>query len=255
MLRRILRNCRLCSILNSEFRIPSERGRAIQPLTVVPNLIDQVHESLVDAIAAGDLKPGARVRQEELAARLGVSRQPISHALQILKRQGLVTEQGRRGLAVAPIVPRRIADLYEVRAALEELAARRAAQAVSKGAVDKEALADARKALAEGQLLSDRDPLSRWIGADVAYHAVLHRLSGNNAILDTVSEQWPHFKRCMGAFLNAASLRRRVWAEHADILAAIEAGAAEEAGRLARRHTESAGADLVDRLELESDAA
>jgi len=227
----------------------------VQPLTVVPNLIDQVHESLVDAIAAGNLKPGARIRQEDLAARLGVSRQPVSHALQILKRQGLVTEQGRRGLAIAPIEPRRIADLYEVRAALEELAARRAARTLADEIADREDLEQARAALSEGQQLTDADPLSRWINADVAFHAAIHRLSGNRAILDTVSEQWPHFKRCMGAVLNAPALRHRVWAEHADILAAIEAGAVEKAGRLARNHTETAGADLVDRLEIDTAAA
>jgi DNA-binding GntR family transcriptional regulator len=227
----------------------------MQPLTVVPNLIDQVQESLVDAIAAGSLKPGERIRQEELATRLGVSRQPVSHALQILKRQGLVTEQGKRGLVIAPIEPRRIADLYEVRAALEELAARRAAQAVSDGSVNARAQEGARQTLSEGLSLSDTDPLSRWIAADVAYHTALHRLSGNSVIPDTVAEQWPHFKRCMGAFLNASSLRQRVWREHAAILEAIEAGTVEEAGRLARRHTESAGRDLVDRLERECDAA
>jgi DNA-binding GntR family transcriptional regulator len=227
----------------------------MQPLTVVPNLIDQVHESLVDAIAAGSLKPGERIRQEDLAIRLGVSRQPVSHALQILKRQGLVTEQGKRGLAIAPIEPGRIADLYEVRAALEELAARRAAQAVANGSVSAPALDAARKALTDGQKLTDKDALSRWIAADVAYHSALHRLSGNTVISDTVSDQWPHFKRCMGAFLNTSSLRQRVWMEHAGILDAIEAGAIDAAGHLARRHTENAGSDLVDRLETESDAA
>jgi len=50
---------------------------------------------------------------------LGVSRQPVSHALQILKRRGLLIEHGRRGLMVAPVDAGRIRDLYQVREALE----------------------------------------------------------------------------------------------------------------------------------------
>ena len=54
-----------------------------------------------DAIAEGVLAPGERLTQEQVAARLNVSRQPVSHALQLLKRQGLAVERGRRGLSVA----------------------------------------------------------------------------------------------------------------------------------------------------------
>ena len=77
----------------------------MEPLRMVPNLIEQVHDRLVDAIADGTLAPGVRVTQEELADHLAVSRQPVSHALQLLKRQGLVVEHGRRGLSVAPVDP------------------------------------------------------------------------------------------------------------------------------------------------------
>lgn len=227
----------------------------MQPLGIVPNLIDQVYERLTDAIAAGELKPGAHLGQEEVAARLGVSRQPVSHALHMLKRQGLAIEQGKRGLAVAPIEPGRIADLYEVRAALEEVAAARAARAVAEGHADPAALAAAREALAAGQSLSDTDPMHDWIAADVRFHSALHRLSGNLAIVETVAGQWPHFKRSMGAVLGEGEIRQRVWAEHAGILAAVAGGQPDEAGRRARTHTETAGAALVARLTLEHDAA
>ena len=61
------------------------------------------YEQLVEAIADGTLAPGQRIRQEELGRALGVSRQPISHALQLLKQQKLVEENGRRGLIVSGI--------------------------------------------------------------------------------------------------------------------------------------------------------
>ena len=64
----------------------------MQHLDPQPALIDRAYEQLVEAIADGTLAPGQRIRQEELGRALGVSRQPISHALQLLKQQKLVEE-------------------------------------------------------------------------------------------------------------------------------------------------------------------
>ena len=86
----------------------------MKPIATQPVLIDQVYERLVESIADGSLLPGSRIRQEELAERLGVSRQPVSHALQLLKHQGLLIESGKRGLTVAPLDAGRIVDLYQV---------------------------------------------------------------------------------------------------------------------------------------------
>src|ERR1700737_4553508 len=66
------------------------------PLDLAPNLIDQVYARILDAITDRTLLPGQRIRQNELAEKLGVSRQPVSHALHLLHRQGLVPESRRR---------------------------------------------------------------------------------------------------------------------------------------------------------------
>ena len=100
---------------------------------VMPNLIDQVHTRMVDAIAEGVLAPGERLTQEQVAERLNVSRQPVSHAPQLLKLQGLAVEHGRRGLSVAPIDPNRMDDLYQLRAVIDGLACRLAAERVAHG--------------------------------------------------------------------------------------------------------------------------
>jgi DNA-binding GntR family transcriptional regulator len=80
-------------------------GTPLQPPDPQPALIDRAYERLVEAIADGTLAPGQRIRQEELGRMLGVSRQPISHALQLLKQQKLVEENGRRGLTVCTVDP------------------------------------------------------------------------------------------------------------------------------------------------------
>ena len=87
------------------------------PLDPLPNLIDQVYARILEAITDRSLPPGHRIRQNELAEKLGVSRQPVSHALHLLHRQGLVadrpaeerdaqeTEQGRHVGAVERVDP------------------------------------------------------------------------------------------------------------------------------------------------------
>src|SRR5205823_11663910 len=100
------------------------------PLDPLPNLIDQVYARILEAITDRTLPPGQRIRQNELAEKLSVSRQPVSHALHLLHRQGLVAESGRRGFEVTQLDPQRIRQLYEVRGAIDALAARLAAERI-----------------------------------------------------------------------------------------------------------------------------
>ena len=88
------------------------------PLDPLPNLIDQVYARILEAITDRSLPPGHRIRQNELAEKLGVSRQPVSHALHLLHRQGLVEGAGLK----SPARPERIRQLYEVRGAIDALA-------------------------------------------------------------------------------------------------------------------------------------
>jgi DNA-binding GntR family transcriptional regulator len=219
-------------------------------LEVQPALIDQVHDRLLAAIADGTLASGQRLTQESVAAMLGVSRQPVSHALQVLKRRGLLIEHGRRGLQVAPIDSRRIRDLYLVREALDGMAARLAAQRVKTGEVTDAERRAAQSVLAAGCRLGPRSPMARLIDADVAFHSVIHVLSGNSAIVETVADQWPHFRRSMGLVLSVSGACARYWEEHAGILEAVLAGDAAAAEERARRHTARAGEETALRLEV-----
>ncbi len=220
----------------------------MDPLTPIPNLIEQVHFRLVDAIADGTLAPGQRLTQDEVAERLSVSRQPVSHALQLLKRQGLVIENGKRGVAVAPIEPERIRDLYQVRAALDGLASRLAAEQVAAGKSAPREIEALRAGLAAGRVLPEDANIRDWIAVDVAFHSAIYALSGNTAVSETVAEQWPHFKRCMGAVLVHRDRRNVVWGEHALIAERILAGDPDGAAGAAIRHSENAGSTLYARL-------
>jgi DNA-binding GntR family transcriptional regulator len=223
----------------------------MRQIDVQPALIDQVHDRLLAAIADGTLASGQRLTQESVAAMLGVSRQPVSHALQVLKRRGFLIEHAKRGLQVAPLDARRIRELYLVREALDGLAARLAAQRVKSGEATTAERTAAEAAVAAGRKLLAGPSLSQLIDADVAFHSAIHVLSGNRAIVETVADQWPHFRRSMGLVLSVSGARARYWDEHAAILQAVVAGDASAAEERARRHTAAAGKETALRLEAQ----
>jgi DNA-binding GntR family transcriptional regulator len=101
---------------------------AISRIACAPYLTEQVYQRLLHAICDGELAPGARLTQEELA----ISRQPVLQALRLLKKDGFVIDAGRRGLRVAPLEAQAIAHMYDIRAVLDGLAARRAAERLAR---------------------------------------------------------------------------------------------------------------------------
>ncbi len=99
-----------------------------------------------EMILRGELAPGARVREAELAERLGLSRTPVRQALPVLAQDGLLVASGRRGYAVRGFTPQESLEALELRAALEGLAARVLAERGASPAL----LAELRSCLAEG---------------------------------------------------------------------------------------------------------
>ena len=100
---------------------------SLRQIEASPDLTQQVYERLLEAICSADLAPGARLTQQDLAASFNVSRQPVLQALRMLRKDGFVIDAGRRGLMVAPLDAQVIEQTYQVRAALDALAAREAA--------------------------------------------------------------------------------------------------------------------------------
>ena len=209
-------------------------------LETAPDLVDQVYRALLDAISAGALAPGQRITQEDLAERLAVSRQPVMQALRLLKRDGFVqvaplagAPSGRsRGLQVTPLDPAWIAQVYEVRGALDTLAARLAAQRRSR--IDPTLIEQGRAAVAGGDIKA-------MIDADLAFHQALYQASANPLIEQSALLHWHHIRRAMGEALQHDFLRAPVWDEHAAIAQAVVDGDTERAETLMREHSVQAG--------------
>ena len=205
-----------------------------------PELSQQVYQQLLAAICEGRLAPGARVTQEELAESLNVSRQPVHQALRLLKNDGFVVDAGRRGLMVAPLDGAALEQLYQVRAVLDGLAARLAAQSGKK--LDASLIARGRRAAAAGKV-------GAMIEADMHFHQRVYDASGNPLIAQSAGRHLQHISRAMGVALGRPQMQGTVWDEHEAILEAINAGDATKAETLARRHCEGAGRILSTQLQ------
>ena len=215
------------------------------PLDPLPNLIDQVYARILDAIVDRTLLPGQRITQNELAEKLGVSRQPVSHALHLLHRQGLVAESGRRGFEVRALDPKRIRQLYEVRGAIDALAARLAA---GRAKSDSTGRAQLEAALRAGRTIDSATPLARLIALDVDFHSAIYSLSGNPAIEEMIAPHWPHMRRSMATVLAELDYRESAWAEHETIAAHVLAGNAKAAEAAALAHAQTAGRMTEEKL-------
>jgi DNA-binding GntR family transcriptional regulator len=222
------------------------------PLEPLPNLIDQAYSRILAAIVDRTLPPGHRIRQSELAEKLGVSRQPVSHALHLLHRQGLVAESGRRGFEVTRLDPHRILQLYEVRGAIDALAARLAAGRAGNDAAGR---AQLQTALQAGSSARREAPLPELIALDVEFHSAIYRLSGNPAIEEMIAPQWLHMRRAMATVLAELGYRESAWAEHETIAAHILSGNAAAAEDAALTHALGAGRMMEERLNAPNEAA
>ncbi len=201
--------------------------------------VDAVYKTLLDAISAGTLAPGERITQEDLAEKLNVSRSPVLQALRLLKKDGLLEEAPGRGLVVTMLDPIRIGHLYQVRGALDALAARLAAQ--NRANIPAMLIERGRKAAAGTDV-------NALIDADMAFHKAIYEASGNPLIVENAMLHWIHVRRVMGAVLQRQLGRTGIWDEHAAIAKAIQDGDADRAAALSEKHAELARETLMQHL-------
>ena len=219
-------------------------------LAAQPKLVEQVHDAIVSEIASGKLKPGERVIQEQIAQELGVSRQPVQQALLLLRKQGVLRDAPGRGLIVASLDVDQVANMYDIRAVMEGLAFRKAAERNAERARKQgpALIQSGRKAVAAGSVAA-------MIGADLKFHDFIYSLSENPLIAPAMDAQWTYTQRVMGEVLMRDERPRDIWDQHEALLDAVMAGDGATAEALARQHITQAAAAMIDRLRSEGEAA
>jgi len=179
----------------------------LESLTPPKSLVDQVYDVILDALCDGTFKPGERLTQENIAERLNVSRQPVTHALAVLKAQGFLA-QGRQGLTVTLATPR----------------------------LTKEAIARGRELVEHGRSVVASGDAGAALKADMDFHSFIYEVSGNPLIAETMRLHWRHLRRAMGKVLRHPGMSVSVWKEHGRILDSMIRGDTEGAAELMRKH-------------------
>jgi DNA-binding GntR family transcriptional regulator len=234
---------------------------AAERRALVDNLAAQLHARVL----SGDLAAGTRLRQEALAEEFGVSRTPIREALRKLQAGGLVELRPNRGAFVRGVSPREIRDAYEVRAALEGLAAELAAGRVRHeqlerlhGAQDefREALARTIDLRRSGAGVGEQE-VERWRRANDEFHQVIQEAAGNEVLVATLTHLHRSFPRDLSRLVVSEStkLLEENVAEHEGILDAVEHGDAASARERMLGHVRRSGRLVTLRFEQRVAAA
>jgi len=218
---------------------------------VQPTLVEQVVNAIVSEIAEGELPANSRLIQDELARAYGVSRQPVQQALLLLRDRGMVKEAPGRGLIVSPLDVGFVRNLYEMRAMLDGLAARLAAE---RGA--ERARLEGPSYLDLGRAAVKSGSLNEQIEADMRFHAFINELSENPLIGETTAPHWAYLRRVMGEVLrDDAQMPQSIVNEHVAILDAVIAGDGAQAETLSRDHISRAAKIFVQRLQAQQEAS
>ncbi|MDA8210647.1 MAG: GntR family transcriptional regulator [Clostridia bacterium] len=207
-----------------------------------------VFESLREAIINGHLKPGERLMEIQLADEMGVSRTPVREAIRKLELEGFVVMIPRKGAYVAGISLKDIADVFEIRAALESLAAALAAERITEDEL--EALERSLVKVAECTEANDLDSL---ITVDTDFHDILYKASRNDRLVQIVSNLREQIQRFRMTSLSHPGRMKDALEEHRKLVEALSERNVELARTLAREHIENAENSMLDVIRTKED--
>lgn len=211
-----------------------------------PSLSHQVYEAVSQQIAAGMLRPGERIVVEHLAEQLGVSPTPVREALSRLVRDGVVIELPGSKLQLIDLTPAYISEVFQVRAALEGLAAELATPRIAREILDslRQRLAVIGMSIAAGNIAA-------YTQSDTELHTFIAQTSGNQLLIHSLRSLQLHINliRAFAQRHNSDHLRR----SHDEHLAILNAFAQRDpaiARQSVERHIRESGARIAQLIDL-----
>ena len=227
----------------------SATSAPLQPLQAPRSLAEDAADRIREQILAGGFRQGEHLVEAKIAEQLNISRGPVREAFKLLRAEGLLNEEPRRGTFVVSLSADDVREIYGLRAALEGRAARLIARAHDPATIEQlRTLADAiDKAVATG----DAAVVSR---ADLAFHEGLCALCGNSRILEVFDRYVPTLRALLRLDERVLRSLDEVSNQHRPFVEAIEAGEEETAARLLAEHAEHAG-ELIAGVVAANEAA
>ncbi len=202
-----------------------------------------VFETLREAILSGKLEPGERLMEIQLAEEMGVSRTPVREAIRKLELEGFVVMIPRKGAYVAGISHKDVTDVFEVRAALEALAAGLAAER----ATDEEIEKLDRSLLAYSEQTNKQD-IDGIVESDTGFHELLYKCSRNERLQSMITLLREIIQRVRTVSLSQPGRSKDAVEEHRQIVDAIAERNVELAQHLAREHIYNAENSMLNSL-------
>ncbi len=197
-------------------------------------LRDVVYNTLRGAILKGELKPGERLMEIQLANKLGVSRTPVREAIHKLDQEGLVLMIPRKGAEVADITEKSLRDVLDVRKALEELAVKRACEKITKEEITE--LRNAGEAFETALAGKDVVEIAE---ADVQFHDVIYKATDNQKLISLLNNLSEQMYRYRVEYLKDARVFPRLAQEHEQIVDLIARRDPEEAAKVMCEHIDN----------------
>ncbi len=199
-------------------------------------LRDQIRNRIRDRIVRGELPPGSKMVERELAAELGVSRVPVREALRMLESEGFVQVVPRRGVIVKQLSRTDVEELFDVRESLEALTARRAAQHATPAGLRR-----MKRHLDKARRAADAGRLDRFGDANVAFHDEIAAVA-RNSLLGTILEP---LRGRLDWLFRQIDDPDTLCAEHDRLYEAIASGDPVKAGTVAVEHVASSQATAL----------
>ena len=182
-------------------------------------LRDVVFNTLRQAILRGELKPGERLMEIQLANKLGVSRTPIREAIRKLELEGLVLMIPRKGAEVADISEKSLKDVLEVRRALEELSVKLTCDRITK-----EEIKELSQAAENFKRTLKSKDITEIAEADVRFHDVIYTATKNQKLIQLLNNLHEQMYRYRLEYLKDRGSRERLDREHNAIYTGIKNG-------------------------------
>ena len=180
-------------------------------------LRDVVFNTLREAILKGDLKPGERLMELQLASKLGVSRTPIREAIRMLEQEGLAVTTPRKGAEVAKMTLKDMEDVLEIRDALDELAVRIACQKISDEQLKQ--LEDMKELFEKSTQTGNVKKIAE---ADVTFHDVIYEATGNPKLVTLLNNLREQVYRYRVEYIKDPKNYPTLLAEHEAILESLK---------------------------------
>jgi len=213
-------------------------------------LREVVSETLRQAIKDGTLKPGERLMEIQLADELGVSRTPIREAIRKLELEGFVVMVPRRGTYVADISLKDVAQVFEIRSALEELAAGLAAERITP-----DELEYLERILVEINEFIDKNEFDKIVDADVRFHDVLYHASRNTRLVEILHNLREQMLRFRSVSMHYPGRLAATWEEHRQMVENIANHNSAMARKVAKRHMENSEKTLLKGISNDEESA